>query len=138
MDEESADAVHLYVALRCQSNQPLSIRPFRFNSETTASEIDRSARIFVPWRLRERIAVDGKIAIIALRDRLESRSPEEWNSLDLLTWAELVETPAPDAALDRAVWRPGDTKSPGKPGRGVSAGRPSELASRRSIHVARI
>jgi DNA-binding transcriptional regulator/RsmH inhibitor MraZ len=64
-------------------------------------EIDRSARIFVPRRLRERIAVDSKIAIIALRDQLESRSPEEWNSLDLLSWAEPVqETPAPDAALE--------------------------------------
>ena len=91
--------------------------PFRFNSETTASEIDRSARIFVPRRLRERIAVDGKIAIIALRDRLESRSPEEWNSLDLLSWAEPVqETPAPDATLEPGCMEGRGSKVPRKPG----------------------
>jgi hypothetical protein len=77
--------------------------PPRFDSAIAASEIDRSGRIFVLRGPRERIAVDGKIAIIALHDRLESRSPEPWNSLDLLTWAEAVrEIPAPDVVLESA------------------------------------
>jgi hypothetical protein len=85
VDEESAGAVHLYAALRCRPDQSLSIRLPRFDSAIAASEIGRSGRIFVLRHPRERIAVDGKIAIIALHGRLESRSPETWNSLGLLT-----------------------------------------------------